>query len=363
MNLYGNNKINNKYTSTVGVQKTSPKSVLADYTNLMHLVNYQKYLPKNKKTIIKLNLTWSLYFPGCSTEPWQLEGILKTLREDGYDNIVAMENKTVVTNPVKGALQNKWLPILKKYEVDFIPLTNVKWVEYKPKKKLLVLDKIFENLEIPEDFIGANVIHLPTIKTHGHSVMTGAMKNAFGGLLKEARHHCHKYIHEVLTDLLIIQKEIHTGLFAVTDGTICGDGAGPRTMHPIIKNYILSSGDMVAIDTVVSKMMGFDPISIKKIKLSDEMGLGCGNIDKIKILGEDISDINFGFKTIESPIIFFDKFFRSSLIEPLMFKTWFFNFCIISSALYHDYFWYPLIGKKRVNDFMKTEWGRLFEKY
>lgn len=347
----------------VVIRRTSPKTVINDYGKLMHKANYQNCLPKNKRTIIKLNLSWSLYFPACSTQPWQLEGILKTMQEDGYTDIVAMENKTVVTDPIKGARQNKWLQILNKSDVDFIPLTDVEWIEYKPKKELLVLDKIFDKIEIPKDFIGSNIIHPPTVKTHGHSVMTGAMKNAFGGLLKEVRHHCHKYIHEVLVDLLIIQKEIHTGIFAVMDGTVCGDGAGPRTMIPKIKNYILASDDMVAIDAVASKMMGFDPMSIKKIKLADEMGLGCGDIDNIVIVGEDVSDINFGFKTSESPVIFFDRIFRSSFVEPLLFRTWFFNLCILGSALYHDYLWYPFIGRKRVKEFMRTGWGELFEKY
>ena len=56
--------------------------------------------------------------------------------------------------------------------------------------------------------------------------MTGAMKNAFGGLITEKRHHSHKMIHEVLVDLLQIQKEIHPHLFAVMDGAVAGNGKG-----------------------------------------------------------------------------------------------------------------------------------------
>ena len=97
-------------------------------------------------------------------------------------------------------------------------------------------------------FIGKNVVHFPTMKVHGHTTITGAMKNAFGGLITKKRHHCHKKIHEVLVDLLAIQKEIHPCIFAVMDGTVAGDGAGPRTMIPRVKNYILASGDQVAID-------------------------------------------------------------------------------------------------------------------
>lgn len=353
--------------SQVAVLKTKPESVIEDYGKLMRSIDYQQYLPKNKKTIIKLNLSWSLYFPACSTEPWQLEAVLKTMREDGYDDIVAMENKTVVTNPMKGARQNKWLPILEKYDVDFVPLPEVKWVDYKPESEMLAMYKVFpEGFRIPEPFIGSNILHLPTQKTHGHTTMTGAMKNAFGGLLRERRHHSHKYIHEVLVDLLTIQQEIHTGIFAVMDGTVCGDGAGPRTMIPAIKNYILASNDQVAIDAVSAKMMGFDPLSIDQIRLSDKKGLGTGNINEIHIVGEDISDVNYHFSTGESLVIQGDKLFRKgalSFVEPLLFHTALFKIPIMASAGYHDYFWYPVIGKKRVKEFMNTEWGQLFLKY
>ena len=121
------------------------------------------------------------------------------------------------------------------------------------------------------------------------------MKNAFGGLLNTRRHYTHTWIHETLVDLLAVQKEIHSGIFAVMDGTTAGNGPGPRTMKPEIKDYILASGDSVAIDAVAAKMMGFDPMSIKYIRLAHERGLGTGRVEEIDILGEDISGVNFNF--------------------------------------------------------------------
>ena len=85
---------------------------------------------------------------------------------------------------------------------------------------------------IPKSFIGSNIIHLPTVKTHVFTTTTGAMKNAFGGLLNEKRHWTHPVIHETLVDLLMIQKKIHSGLFAVMDGTFAGDGPGHRSGRP-----------------------------------------------------------------------------------------------------------------------------------
>ncbi|MBD3318557.1 DUF362 domain-containing protein, partial [Candidatus Woesearchaeota archaeon] len=321
---------------------------------------------KNHELILKLNLSWSLYYPACSTEPWQLEGVLKPLVRDGY-TIRAVENKTVVTDVWKGAKGNKWLPILKKYRQKYEPLTEVPWTKYTPKADMLALDNIYpDGHRIPDMFIGKNVMHLPTVKTHGHTTMTGAMKNAFGGLITERRHHCHKKIHEVLVDLLSIQKEIHPKQFAVMDGTVCGNGEGPRTMMPVIKNRILASHDQVAIDAISAKMMGFDPMSIPFIKIAHDKGLGVGDPDQIDVIGEDISKENFHFTTGRSPVIFFDQFFRKghgSFIEPLLFHTPLFKTAIFGSAFYHDKIWYNTIGRHRINKFMKTEWGTLFKKY
>lgn len=355
-------------TSKVAVLKTTPATVLDDYKRLLHLAQYEKFITKDVDTILKLNLSWTKYYPASSSAPWQLEGTVKTLLENGYSRkkLLPVENRTVVTNPYKGVELNRWEPVLKKYGLKFIALMDVEWVRY-DFKNLLRLPQIFkEGIYIPKLFIGKNVIHLPTVKTHGHSITTGAIKNAFGGLLKEVRHYGHEFIHEVLVDLLIMQKEIHKGIFAVMDGTVCGDGAGPRTMKPYIGNYILASADQVAIDAVAAKIMGFNPLSIDYIKIANEIGLGCGDMRDIKIIGDDISWVNFGFKTKRSFVIWGDQALRKGFLRPfkkvaLYSPLW--VWAPVASNLYHDLFWYPIVGKRRIKKFMQTDWGKLFEKY
>ena len=79
--------------------------------------------------------------------------------------------------------------------------------------EFLCLNEVYpEGFLIPKRFIGENIIHLPTVKTHVFTTTTGAMKNAFGGLLNEHRHWTHPVIHETLVDLLMIQKKIHPGV-------------------------------------------------------------------------------------------------------------------------------------------------------
>ncbi|MEM2633743.1 MAG: DUF362 domain-containing protein, partial [Nitrososphaerota archaeon] len=168
--------------SKVAIVKTNAKDVLGDYATAMRIAELKKSLKKENKTILKLNLSWTKFFPACSTPPWQLDAVLKILREENYKEIIAVENQTVVTHPWKGAYFNKWLPILRKYGIEFVPLTNVEWVYYQPKTEMLAMYDIFKEILIPKIFFGTNILHLPTMKTHGHTITTGAIKNAFGGL-------------------------------------------------------------------------------------------------------------------------------------------------------------------------------------
>jgi len=353
----------------VAFLKTSPQTVLEDCEKLMHLADYERFISKNNETLLKLNLSWTKYFPSCSSQPWQLEGVVKTLVEDGFkkDKLFPVENKTVVTNPVKGAKNNKWMAVLEKYGLRFIPLPDVEWVKYEFKSKLLRLDQIFpEGIEIPKMFIGKNIIHLPTVKTHGHSLTTGAVKNAFGGLLKEVRHYAHKYIHEVLVDLVLMQKELHPGLFSVMDGTVCGDGAGPRTMKPRVKNIILAGSDSVAVDSIAAKIMGFEPMNIPYIRTCHEMGLGVGDPGEIEVAGDDISELNFQFKVKRSFVIWGDQMLRRGFLrslEKLLLRSPLVVWAPLASNIYHDCLWYPTIGQKRIRQFLKTEWGALWKRY
>jgi uncharacterized protein (DUF362 family) len=353
----------------VAVLKTSPETVHSDYRQLMKRAEHERFLPKDRDTLIKLNLSWTKYFPSCSSQPWQVDGVLGALIGEGFPKtrLFPVENKTVVTNPRKGARNNKWMPVLEKYGLEFIALPEVEWVVYDFKTPLLKLNEIFpKGIMIPKMFVGKNVLHLPTVKTHGHSTTTGAVKNAFGGLLKEIRHFAHKHIHEVLVDLLLMQREIHPSLFCVMDGTVCGDGAGPRTMVPKIQNVILASGDSLAIDAVAAKIMGFEPLDIPYIRMAHDRGLGVGDIREIEVVGEDISGMNFGFKTKRSFVIWGDQMVRKGFLRPfewLLLRSPLFFWAPLGSNIYHDLLWYPTVGKKRIRAFMKTPWGSLWKTY
>src|SRR5437763_1885672 len=203
--------------SQVAIRRTRPETVVEDYGRLMRLVKYDQLLARDQDLILKLNLSWTKYFPACSSQPWQVDDVLETLVDDGYDRkrLFPVENKTVVTNPVEGCRNNKWAPVLTRHGVPFIPLPDVEWIVYPFKSPLLKLNRIFpEGIEIPKMYVGKNVCHLPTQKVHGHTVTTGAIKNSFAGLLKELRHYAHEFIHERMAALMYTPREPHPTTFA-----------------------------------------------------------------------------------------------------------------------------------------------------
>src|SRR4030081_2540348 len=276
--------------ATVAALRTQPDRVLDDYARLITLAGAQEYLQAGATTILKDNISWHFPFPAANTTPWQLEGTVRALRANGLTDLVCVQNKTVVTDAFKGEDLNGYLPIFRTYAIPVLynfKDGDMQWVRIRPKARMLVLDKIFpEGIHVPDYFAGKNIVHLPTIKCHIYTTTTGAMKNAFGGLLNTRRHYTHSWIHETLVDLLAIQKEIHSGIFAIMDGTTAGNGPGPRTMYPVVKNVMLASADQVAIDAGSAKMMGFDPPSLPYIRLAHEDRLGVGDPRAIDIVGD-----------------------------------------------------------------------------
>jgi len=50
-------------------------------------------------------------------------------------------------------------------------------------------------------------------------------------------------------------------------------------------------------------------------------------------------------------------------LEKLLLRTFMVPWSYAASRLYHDVYWYPFIGKKRIGEIRNTQWGDLFEKY
>jgi hypothetical protein len=166
---------------------------------------------------------------------------------------------------------------------------------------------------------------------------------------------------------LTIQQDIHPGIFAVMDGTFAGDGPGPRAMRWHEKDILLASADQVAIDAVSAKLQGFDPMDIRFIRRAHEMDLGVGNPNDIEIIGYDIDQEQpWNFVQEDTLASFGQKLIYHGPLKPLeklLLQSPLVPWSYFASNFYHNVYWYPFIGRPRVESALETKWGRLFASY
>jgi len=151
------------------------------------------------------------------------------------------------------------------------------------------------------------------------------------------------------------------------DGTFSGDGPGPRAMRWHETDVLLASADQVAIDAISAKLQGFDPLSLPFIRIAHEKEMGIGDPKQIEILGEpDLASSSWGFVQEDTfasrgqKMIYhgwLHSFEKPLLRSPLVPWAYF------ASNFYHNVYWYPFIGRKRVEAALQRKWGKLFQSY
>lgn len=132
------------------------------------------------------------------------------------------------------------------------------------------------------------IISLPKFKTHGLTVMTGAIKNSYGLLPGAQKAQLHKAagsperFHEVVVEVFRLRVP---DLFIV-DAVVGMEGNGPASPDLLDIGLIMASDDAMAMDTVMATMMGLEPGRLRFLQKAKEIGLGDYDLDKIEIIGE-----------------------------------------------------------------------------
>ena len=163
----------------VAVLRTSPGQVLEDYARLMRSVGYTDVIPAANASYLKVNMGWQEWFPAASTSPWQLEGVLRTLEEDGYppDTLRVAEGfvpgdrrQAEVKNGLAMAAATRGAPFVHFFD------SEVQWTPFQPRADLAAIERLIGTGEIliPEELLGANIIHLPAARTDSRAVIGGA---------------------------------------------------------------------------------------------------------------------------------------------------------------------------------------------
>jgi uncharacterized protein (DUF362 family)/Pyruvate/2-oxoacid:ferredoxin oxidoreductase delta subunit len=156
-------------------------------------------------------------------------------------------------------------------------------------RKVAFNDEFMKEVVVSQAVLDADiVISLPKFKTHGLTVVTGAIKNSYGFLAGAQKAMLHKAaggperFHEVVVDVFRIRVP---DLFIV-DAVVGMEGNGPASPDLRQIGLILASDNAVALDAVIATMMGCEPARLRFLQKAKEAGLGDYDLGAIEIIGE-----------------------------------------------------------------------------
>ena len=151
-----------------------------------------------------------------------------------------------------------------------------------------VLDRRFTVARAAVDTGG--MVSLPRLKTHGLTLMTGALKNTFGvipGGRKGEYHVTHPDLESFSRMIVDLNRAVPPRL-VVMDAITVMEGNGPANgrLRPV--GVLVITTDPVAADAVGCRIMGMDPSSVPFIRMAEEAGLGNARPEKIELLGDPL---------------------------------------------------------------------------
>ena len=234
-----------------------------------------------KKVVIKPNvLRTSQAEEHIVTHPALLRAVIDTIEELAPGQLIVGDNpglfsygdnensfkQTGLMEAAKGYYQNlgdavQHLP----FNPDFMPEVGV--------SKVIMDADIF--------------ISLPKFKTHGLTVLTGAIKNSYGILPGAQKARLHQLagtperFHELIVDVFRLRVP---DLF-IMDAVVGMEGNGPASPELREIGLILAADNAVALDAVVARMMGVEPGRLRFLQKAKECGLGDFAASEIAIDG------------------------------------------------------------------------------
>jgi uncharacterized protein (DUF362 family) len=236
------------------------------------------------KVVIKPNLCRAMASEtGATTDTTLVEDVINHLHTKDITNICIVESDTHHRTAEEVFSRNGYIDLEEKYDIT---CTNLS----KDETFTMEVNNLPRKLRVPKSLILCDYfVSMAKLKTHAEEKISCVLKNQFGCIPAKFKSGYHPYMSITLTELnKIIKPDV-----CLIDGIVGMEGLGPTKGTPKKTNLIICGKDPVATDSVAAKIMGFDPNSVPHLRFAARNRLG--NIDNIKLLGDDITPIPFAF--------------------------------------------------------------------
>lgn len=338
---YGAKSQSSSRVANISVVRAPAGEVQARVREAMELADWKYYISPNSAVALKPNLGWDKLIPGAISAPWVIEGVVQVLKGH-VRKIYLVESDQVVVNVEKAIRITGLDRLCVRYGIEWVNMSHGPFVQVRNKDALVLKD-----IHVPEILTRTELITLPVLKTHNKTVISGAVKNQWG-CLQTLRHNFHLVLSQALVDV----NKILQPRFAVMDGTVGLEGNGPKSGIPKEMGLVLAGGDLVAIDHVAARVMGFDPTHIDHLQLCASEGLGTNITDQIRIRGLGMDEAQSRFKPARhNAVSFLELAFRQSSVRWLVFETPLFQLMCWGARRYYD-LWDVIYGRRLRQDFM-----------
>jgi uncharacterized protein (DUF362 family) len=224
---------------------------------------------------------------GCITLPEVTRAVADIVKAAGARPVIA-ESSAVGVDTEK-VIQSSGYRDLQELGYEVINLKATKAAVDLPVEN----GKIFDQIECWELVKEADVIiSVPKLKTHDQTEMTCAIKKLKGLLTDKAKKAMHQ---EGLFDGVIDWLTVVKPRLAVVDAVVCQEGVGPVFGKPVEMNLILAGKDVVAVDAVCARLIGYDPEETLLTKNAAARGLGVMDAGSIDVIGEPLEGVKRRF--------------------------------------------------------------------
>lgn len=262
--------------ATVGVARTSGKSP-EEIKKVVHSAIEKcgfKPPPKADPTVLKVNLRyyWD-YSTGETTDPRVVSALIDYLRDYcGVEEIIVAEADA---SAMRTKYSFKMLGYEKLSESKGIKLVNLSKVESVGTE--VEVDGKEYNLPVPKLALEAGLfINVPKLRTHRLTTISVGLKNLFGAIAKPRKIVYHPRLNEVI---VAVNKILKTNLVLV-------DAIIALGKYPVNFGIAMASEDQLACDVVSTKLMGYNPNSIKHLQLAYKEGVGEAKSIEIRDISE-----------------------------------------------------------------------------
>lgn len=256
------------------------------------------FVEPRDKVVIKPNLVWPVTADmAITTDPRVVECVVRLVKEETGASEVVVADRTAIGRHTKDAFEESGIgPVAERAGADRV-------LSLEDDERVLVqipnCKSMLDGVHLPKTLLDADkVIYLPKMKTHKMAVVSLTIKMNQGVQMWSEMIRCHRAdLEQKMIDMLKVMRPD----LAIVDGIWAQQGQGPGSPYQrdVMKdrNLIIAGSDPVAVDSVASATMGFDPmIEVGLVSGAHCEGLGEGRLEHIEVLGEKISDVKRFFR-------------------------------------------------------------------